>query len=57
MDGYAYAFRTYEEYGENKTNIEFITQPDIRRPRLSDNRSFYIVFSPEKYKLKLRDST
>ena len=64
MAGYACVFQTGEEYEEYKTNkkfnavnIEFITEPDIKRPKISDDGSFYIVCSPEKLKLISRDST
>ena len=57
-------FQTDEEYEEYKTNkkfnavnIEFITEPDIKRPKLSDDGSFYIIYSPEKLKLRPRGST
>ena len=57
-------FQTDEEYEEYKTNkkfnavnIEFITEPDIKRPKLSDDGSFYIIYSLEKLKLRQRDST
>ena len=32
-------------------------EPDIKRPQLSDDGSFYIVYSPEKRKLRPKDST
>ena len=61
--GYICIFQTDEEYEEyknskniNALNIEFITEPDIKRPKLSSDRSFYIVYSPEKLKLRPRDS-
>ena len=64
MAGYTCVFQTDEEYEEYKTNkkfnavnIEFITKPDIKRPKLSDDGSFYIIYSPEKLKLRPRDST
>ena len=41
----------------NAVNMEFMTEPDIKRPKLSDDGSFYIVCSPEKLKLRPRDST
>ena len=56
-------FQTDEEYEEyknkkkiNALNVKFITKPDITRPKLSDDGSFYIVYSPEKLKLRPRDS-
>ena len=56
--GYICIFQTDEEYEEyknskniNALNIEFITEPDIKRPKLSGDRSFYIVYSPEKLNL------
>ena len=64
MAGYACVFQTGEEYKEYKTNkkfnavnIEFITEPDIKRPKLSDSESFYILYSPEKLKPRPRGST
>ena len=64
MARYACVFQTDEEYEEYKTNkkfnavkIKFITELDIKRPKLSDNGSFYIVYSPEKLKLRRRHST
>ena len=64
MAWYTYVFQTDEEYEEYKTNkkfnavnIEFITEPDIKKPKLSDDGSFYIIYSLEKLKLRQRDST
>ena len=64
MVRYAFVFHTDEEYEEYKTNkkfnpvkIKFITELDIKRPNLSDDGSFYIAYSPEKLKLRLRHST
>ena len=64
MAGYKCVFETDEEYKEYKTNkkfnavnMEFMTEPDIKRPKLSDDGSFYIVCSPEKLKLRPRDTT
>ena len=64
MVWYTYVFQTDEEYEEYKTNkkfnavnIEFITEPDIKRPKLSDDGSFYIIYSIEKLKLRPRDNT
>ena len=64
MAGYACVFQTGEEYEEYKTNkkfnavnIELITEPDIKRPKLSDSGSFYILYSPEKLKPRPRGST
>ena len=55
MTGYTCVFQTDEEYEEYKTNkknntanIKFITEPDIKRTKLSDDESFYIIYSPEK---------
>ena len=55
MTGYTCVFQTDEEYKEHKTNkknntanIKFITEPDIKRTKLSDDESFYIIYSPEK---------
>ena len=64
MARYTCVFQTDEEYKEYKTNkkfnavnIKFITEPDIKRPKLSDDGSFYTVYSSEKLKLRPRDST
>ena len=64
MAGYTCVFQTDEEYEEYKTNkkfnavnIKFITEPDMKRPKLSGDGSFYIIYSPEKLKLRPRDST
>ena len=64
MPGYTCAFQIDEEYKEYKTNkkfnavnIKFITEPDTRRPKLTDDGSFYIIHLPEKLKLRPRDST
>ena len=64
MAGYTCVFQTDEEYEEykinkkfNAVNTEFITKPDIKRPKLSDDGSFYVIYSPEKLKLRPRDST
>ena len=40
----------------NTLDIEFITEPDIKRPKLSDAGNFYIICSPEKLKLRPRNS-
>ena len=55
MTGYTCVFQTDEEYEEYKTNkknntanIKFITEPDIKKTKLSDDESFYIIYSPEK---------
>ena len=54
-----HVFQTDEEYEEYKTNrkfnavnIEFITETDIKRPKLSDDGSFCIVYPPKKLKLR-----
>ena len=63
MAGYTCVFQTDEEYEEYKTNkkfnavnIKFITEPDMKRPKLSGDGSFYIIYSPEKLKLRPRDN-
>ena len=50
MTGYTCVFQTDEEYEEYKTNknnntanIKFITEPDIKRTKLSDDESFYFT--------------
>ena len=37
-------------------NIEFSTEQDIKKPKLNDNGSFYIIYSTEKIKLRPRES-
>ena len=55
MAGYTCLFQTDEEYEEykinkkfNAVNIEFITEPVIKRPKLSDGGSFYIIILTRK---------
>ena len=36
-------------------NIESLTEPEVKKPKLSDDESFYIRYLPEKIKLRLRD--
>ena len=40
----------------NAISIEFLTKSEVKKPKLSDDRSFYIIYSPEKIKLRPRDS-
>ena len=40
----------------NAINIEFLTEPEVKKPKLSDDGSFYIIYSPEKIKIGPRDS-
>ena len=40
----------------NAINIEFLTEPQVKKSKLSNGGSFYIIYSPEKIKLRLRDS-
>ena len=35
----------------NDVNIEFLTEPEVKKPKLSKDGSFYIIYSPEKVKL------
>ena len=35
----------------NAINIEFLTEPEVKKPKLSKDGSFYIIYSPEKAKL------
>ena len=37
-------------------NIEFLTPPDLKQPWLNDDGSFYIIYLPEKVKLRPRES-
>ena len=39
----------------NAISVQFSTEPDVRKPKLSGNGSVYIIYSPEKIKLRLRD--
>ena len=40
----------------NTIQFEIATYPDIERPELNKNGSFYIIYSSEKFKLQPRDS-
>ena len=40
----------------NAINIEFLTEPQVKKTKLSDDESFCIIYSPEKIKLRPRDS-
>ena len=41
----------------NAIKIEFLTEPEVKKPKLSDDGSFYIIYLPEKkIKRRLRDS-
>ena len=40
----------------NAIIIEFLTEPEVKKPKLNDYGSFYIIYSPEKIKLRQRDS-
>ena len=33
----------------NAINVEFLTEPEVKEPKLSNDGSFYITHSPEKY--------
>ena len=37
-------------------NIEFSMEQDIKKPKINNDGSFYIIYSPEKIKLRPRDS-
>ena len=39
----------------NAINIEFLTEPEVKKPKLSDDGSFYVIYSPEKISLRPRD--
>ena len=32
----------------NAIKIEFLTEPEVKKPKLSDDGSFYIIYLPEK---------
>ena len=32
----------------NAITVQFSTEPDVKKPKLSDNGSVYIIYSPEK---------
>lgn len=36
----------------NVINVQFFTEPEIKRSKLNDDGSFYIVYSPEQIKLR-----
>ena len=38
-------------------NIEFSTPPDVKQLWLNDDRSFYIIYWPKKFKLTPTEST
>ena len=40
----------------NTIQMEIATHPGIKRPELNKNGSFNIIYSPEKFKLRPRDS-
>ena len=44
-----------EQY--NTINVEFSTEPDVKNPKLSHDRSLYIIYSPGRVKLRPWDST
>ena len=33
-------------------NIEFLTEPEVKKPKVSNHGSFYIIYLPEKIKLR-----
>ena len=35
----------------NATNIELLTELEVKKTKLSDDGSFYIIYSPEKIKI------
>ena len=37
-------------------NTEFVTEPEDEKPKLKEDGSFYIIYSPEKLKLRPRNS-
>ena len=40
----------------NAINIEFLTEPAVKKLKLSSDERFYIIYSPEKIKLRPWDS-
>ena len=40
----------------NAINIEFLTESQVKKLKLSNGGSFYNIYSPEKHKLRLQDS-
>ena len=40
----------------NAINIEFLTEPTVKKLKLSSDERFYIIYSPEKIKLRPWDS-
>lgn len=41
----------------NVINAQFFTEPEIKRPKLNDDGSFYIMYSPEQIKLRPKEIT
>ena len=40
----------------NTINIEFLAKPEVKKPKISDDGGFYIIYSPEKIKLRPQKS-
>ena len=40
----------------NAINIEFLTEPEVKKPKFSDDGNFYIIYSPQKINLRWGDS-
>ena len=40
----------------NVINAQFFTEPEIKRPKLNDDGSFYIMYSPEQIKLRTKEN-
>ena len=36
--------------------IEFLTKSEVKKPKLNNDGNFYIIYSPEKVKLRLQDT-
>ena len=49
-------FDNFDVARYNTINVEFSIDVDVKQPKLNDDASFYIIYSPEKIKLRSRDS-
>ena len=45
-------FDNFDVAQYNTIIIEFSTDVDVKQPKLNDDESFYIIYSPEKIKLR-----
>ena len=49
-------FDNFDVAQYNTITVEISTDVDVKQPKLNDDGSFYIIYSPEKIKLRPRDS-